>query len=271
MTTSQTALTSEQFRRISGLLHDVCGIAMRAGKEGLVRSRLMRRLRLHGFTSFAEYLDLLDRDPSGAELAEMVDALTTNKTSFFRESAHFDFLRDTVVPTLGRGPLRFWSAGCSTGEEPYTMAMVLHDALPDAERRDVRILATDISRRVLTAARQGTYTSEMLSDAPRWLVQRYFTESGTGSAKRFQAGDRLQRTVRFAQLNLMTSWPMREPLEAIFCRNVMIYFDKPTQERLVARFWELLRPGGHLFVGHSESLTALNHRFAYVQPAVYVR
>lgn len=264
-------LTSEQFGRIAALLYDHCGIAMRPGKEGLVRARLAKRLRKLSLPDFGSYLDVVGNNPSTPEFREMVDALTTNKTSFLRERAHFDYLRETVLPTL-RNSARIWSAGCSSGEEPYTLAMMLHDHAQISPVQDMRILATDISQRILTTACAGTYTADLMVDLPPEWQRRYWTRSQhSGGAEVFTATPALQNIVKFARLNLMEHWPMNGPFDAIFCRNVMIYFDKQTQQRLVERFWSLLRPGGHLFVGHSESLTGTAHRFRYVQPAVYVR
>ena len=269
----ESDLTAAQFREISRTVYDIAGIQLRDGKEGLVRSRLARRLRQLGLGDFGAYLELVRAD--ARELAEMVDLLTTNKTSFFRESAHFDFLRDRLLPSLGPGPVRLWSAGCSSGEEPYTLAMVIRDAWPDADRRDVKILATDISRRVLATAAAGVYPEALLEDVPPDLLRRHFTRAAREAVTRpgatggWRASDALRSLVTFAPLNLMGAWPMRGPFQAIFCRNVMIYFDKATQQALVERYYDLLAPGGHLFVGHSESLSALTHRFSYVQPAVY--
>ena len=269
-------LTAAQFRAISTIARDVAGIQLRAGKEGLVRSRLARRLRTLAVPSYDAYLERVAGDPR--ELAEMVDLLTTNKTSFFRERAHFDFLRDALLPhwrAHPAEPVRLWSAGCSSGEEAYTLAMVLREALPDIERRDVRILATDLSHRVLAQAREGVYGDAAVADVPPALLHRHFTRvaapSGAQGAGAWSAGPGLRQLVTFAPLNLMGAWPMRGPFHAILCRNVMIYFDKPTQQRLVERYHALLAPGGHLFVGHSESLSALTHAFAYVQPALYRR
>jgi chemotaxis protein methyltransferase CheR len=260
-------LTAEQFTRVAALLYEHCGIAMRPGKEGLVRARLAKRMRKLSIPDFAAYLELVGKNPAGAEFGEMVDALTTNKTSFLRERAHFDFLRDSVLPSLGH-TVRIWSAGCSSGEEAYTLAMLLLESNVSSSARDVRILATDISQRVLTAARTGIYGTDLMSDVPAEWLRRHWTRTADDA---YAATPPLRALVKFASLNLMEQWPMRGPFDAIFCRNVMIYFDKQTQQRLVERFWSLLRPGGHLFVGHSESLTGSAHRFRYVQPAVYVR
>jgi chemotaxis protein methyltransferase CheR len=266
-------LTAGQFREISETVHDIAGIQLREGKEGLVRARLARRLRQLAIPSFGAYLALVRGD--ARELAEMIDLLTTNKTSFFREAAHFDYLRDHLLPSLGPGPARLWSAGCSSGEEPYTIAMVLREAWGALASRDVKVLATDISRRVLATAAAGVYPEAQLGDLPPELLRRYWARAETpgvrGAAPGWRAGDALRSLVTFAPLNLMGAWPMRGPFQAIFCRNVMIYFDKATQQALVNRYYDLLAPGGHLFVGHSESLSALAHRFAYVQPAVYRR
>ncbi len=267
----EATLTSTHFERIVAMLHAHAGIRMRAGKEGLVRARLAKRLRALGLSDYDAYLDIVERDPARREFTEMVDVLTTNKTSFFREQAHFDFLQDTVLPACP-GPIRLWSAGCSSGEEPYTLAMLMHETLPDAAVRSARILATDISHRVLATAKAGTYPADALSEAPRGWVQKYWrpTREATG-APRLEALPSLRGLIQFGKLNLMERWPMRGPFDAILCRNVMIYFDKATQQELVERYYALLRPGGYLFVGHSESLTGLSHRFTYVQPAVYVR
>ncbi len=216
-----------------------------------------------------EYLDFVDGDSSRAELAEMVDVLTTNKTSFFREIDHFRLMQRAILPDLARGhaPIRIWSAGCSTGEEPYSIAMIARDTLGAAATR-VRILATDISARVLGRARSAEYDVDAVEDvAPD--VRRAHFEPVPGANDRLRVVAPTAALVQFARLNLMGEWPMRGPFDMIFCRNVMIYFDKPTQERLVTRYTSLLAPGGHLMVGHSESLSGLRHQLAYVQPATY--
>ena len=268
---AECELTPRQFTRITEVLHEHAGIRMREGKEGLVRARLTKRLRKLGLADFDAYLDYIEKEPSKKEFAEMIDALTTNKTSFLREATHFDFLRDSVFPTIS-GPVRIWSAGCSSGEEPYTLAMLCSEAFADIATRDVRILATDISHRVLAHAKAAAYPAEIMSDVPAPWLQKYWTRKADANGRPvFEAQNSLRRLVHFAKLNLMERWPMQGPFDAILCRNVMIYFDKATQQQLVERYWQLLRPGGHLFVGHSESLTGLAHKFRYVQPAVYVK
>jgi chemotaxis protein methyltransferase CheR len=263
-------LTSAQFARVASLVRHVAGIDLRPGKEGLVRSRLASRLRALGIDSFDDYLARLDADASGAELVLLLDAITTNKTSFFREPEHFRILQDEVLPDFAARTtgLRVWSAGCSSGEEPYTTAIVLREALDARRFADARVLATDLSTRVLARAREGVYAEELLADVPPQLVARHFGPSGRGE-RLVRVADETRACVRFARLNLMSSWPMKGPFDVIFCRNVMIYFDKATQERLVNRFASLLAPGGWLFVGHSESLSGIDHPLRYVQPAVY--
>lgn len=266
-------LRPAQFAEISQLVHRVCGISLRPGKEELVRSRLIKRLHALGVDDFDAYFTYLQQDTSGQELITMIDVLTTNKTNFFREPQHFTFLVQHVLPPLqatGQA-MRFWSAGCSSGEEPYSLAMTLRESLPDIDRRDVRILGTDISVSILAVARQAVYGEENLSDVPEPLLHKYFTPVPHASTHLYQVSDTVRAMVALARLNLIQKWPMQGPFDVIFCRNVMIYFDKPTQEWLVKRFWSLLRPGGYLFLGHSESLATGSHRFHYVQPAIYMK
>ncbi len=264
-------LRATESLRIRALIYDMCGIELTPEKDGLIKSRLSKRLRALGFTSFDAYVDHVEREPSRKELSEFVDALTTNKTDFFRESRHFDFLGARVLPALAQrgGPVRFWSAACSSGEEPLTLAMVLRERWPALDRMDVRILGTDISSKVLAHARAGVYEEEQLRDVPRPLLAKYFTPDDAAGAMR--ASPQLTRLISYARLNLLGDWAMRGPFDVIFCRNVMIYFDKATQERLINRFYELLAPGGYLLTGHSESLNGMTHQYQYVQPATYLK
>ncbi len=254
-------------------MYELCGINLQPGKENLVRNRLSKRMRALGLRTFQEYFRYVEEDRTGRELSELVDALATNKTSFFREPEHFDFLRHSVLPELRqRGlPLRFWSAGCSSGEEPYTLAMVLSEELPEPETQRVRILATDISRKMLARAREGTYDESAVRPIPPLLLRKYLERVGTRPPYRYRVNDRLLNMVRLARLNLFDPWPMKRRFTVIFCRNVMIYFDKPSQQQLIQRFWDILAPGGYLFIGHSESLAGLSHGFRYLRPAVYAR
>ncbi len=271
--TESAELTRDEFRRIAALLYRHSGITLNDSKEVLVRSRLSKPLRMRGAGTFTSYLDHVENDASGKELRELVDLLTTNKTSFFREPAHFRYLEDVVLPELPEADrsLRIWSAGCSTGEEPYTLAMVLHKALSHQAFQEARILGTDISERVLERARKAEYPVASINDIPLELRQSCVTAVPGKGADVYSVKEGLRRSVQFARLNLMDQWPMKRPFHVIFCRNVMIYFDRETQQRLVQRFWESLIPGGYLFVGHSEGLTSLEHQFRYVRPAVYMK
>jgi chemotaxis protein methyltransferase CheR len=260
-------LTNTQFEEISRLIYRQCGIHLKAGKEALVRARLAKRLRALGLASIDAYMDLVGSAAGREEIGLLVDVMTTNKTSFFREAAHFDYLAGTVLPELPARGLRFWSAACSSGEEPYTLAMVLREALPEIDRQDVLILATDISQRMLAAARRGAYSGDRVREIPAELRLKHFARGARPGEWQVKTG--LRQLVRLGWLNLMHPWPMKGPFHVIFCRNVMIYFDRPTQQTLVNRFWEILAPGGYLFVGHSEGLSAIKHQFRYVKPAVY--
>jgi chemotaxis protein methyltransferase CheR len=263
-------LTDSQFGEISRLVKSLCGINLHTGKRELVRARLTRRLRELQLPSFDLYLQRLKED-DGEEIVAMLDAISTNLTRFFREPVHFDLLGQRVErwrQNAPNAPIRIWSAGCSSGEEPYSIAIRLLETL-DSTPRDARILATDLSTEVLATAREGVYAPVRLQELDRALIARHFTKITANDEPRYRVSDAARRMVTFARLNLMDPWPMSGPFSIIMCRNVMIYFDKPTQQSLVTRFWELLQPGGLFFIGHSESLTGVEHRFQYVQPTVY--
>lgn len=268
---NSAVLSSSQFSTISRIIYERCGICFPQGKEIMVKARLTKRLRFLGLANFSQYLNYLDQDLSGNELAIMTDALTTNKTSFFRESHHFEFLRSHLLPDFrnSQSGIRIWSAGCSTGEEPYSLAILLNEELPESRRTNCHILATDISQRVLATAREGIYTEDAIRAADPLRMKRHMVCVQTTPPQRYRIGAEERAMVRFAYLNLMSAWPMQGPFDAIFCRNVMIYFDSETRTKLVRRFWELIKPGGFLFVGHSESLGSSSHEFCYVEPAIY--
>ena len=261
-------LKARHFEQVKKLLYEISGIDLKKGKEALVKARLDKRLRALGMDDYDTYLKYVEQDQSGSEIIQLVDALTTNKTSFFREIQHFDFLQRELLPRWRGRPLRFWSAACSSGEEPYSLALLLCQEIPDIGEQDVRILATDISDTALEKARQARYPEEGLKEVPPALRRQYFVQVQPGI---YQLDDSVRRLVRFARLNLMGRWPMRGPFDVIFCRNVMIYFNRETRRRLVHRFYRMIRPGGYLFIGHSESLTGFSHPYRYVQPAIYQR
>jgi chemotaxis protein methyltransferase CheR len=270
---SKTPLHPEEFLEISQIVYERAGIRLHAGKEELVRSRLIKRLRTLGVVSFHEYLKQVKGDKTAQELNIMIDFLTTNKTSFFRENQHFEFLRTQVLPALKKRKdgVRVWSAGCSSGEEPYSIAMLLCEEWPGIDPSAMKILATDISSRILEKARQGEYEADCIRDVSAPLLAKYFSVVQTRSSPIYRVNDNIRKMVRFARLNLIENWPMKGPFDVIFCRNVMIYFDNASQRELVRRFSEMIIPGGHLLVGHSESLMASSGEFKYVHPATYVR
>ena len=263
-------LQPREFEAIRRLAYEKFGLDLRKGKEELVAARLGKRMREGGFRSFEEYYRHVVQDQSGAALIGMIDALATNHTSFLREAAHFEFLRERVLPGLReRARVELWSAACSTGEEPYTLAFSLCEAWGLEAFRRVRILATDISTKVLAAAQKAVYPAERFQAfPPTWL--RQFLLRGEGRWKgHYRIKPEIWSQVEFARLNLVEPFTHIRPFAAIFCRNVMIYFDKPTQEVLVNRLAEILEPGGYLFIGHAESLSSVRHGLTYVQPAVY--
>jgi len=268
-------MTEDEFRRISALVKRLCGINLRTGKQELVKARLGKRLRELGLSDFEQYLDHVERDETGDELTVMLDSLSTNVTSFFREPPHFAYLRERILPrltaermSLGRR-LRVWSAGCSSGEEVYSVAICVHEGIPDLERWDAKILATDLSTQMLARVREGVYDEHGLRDVAPALQTKYFRFVDTEAGPRYRVANCIRRLVHVARLNLTGLWPMHGPFDLIVCRNVMIYFDRPTQAELVSRFDTLLRPGGTLFVGHAESLAGVPHNLRYIQPAVY--
>lgn len=250
--------TAEDFRHIAQTLHAHAGIALSEGKAALVYSRLAKRLRVLGLRSFRDYCALIDGAEGVDERQAMMAALTTNVTRFYREPHHFDHLRDKVMPDLAAraragGRVRLWSAACSNGQEPYSMAMTVLDVLPEAAELDVRILATDIDPNMVAEGAAGVYSEDLLAPVPP-ASRRHF-EPVAGAPGRFGADAALRRLVTFKELNLIGDWPMRGRFDVIFCRNVVIYFDDATQERVWGRFTPILNPGGVLYIGHSERVT----------------
>jgi chemotaxis protein methyltransferase CheR len=272
----QIALPDKDFKTISQLVYDLAGICLPDTKRELVQARLSKRLRTLNIPSYREYLTFVEEDKAQTELILLLDALSTNLTSFWREAQHFDHLINSALPRIAErarredGRIRIWSAGCSTGEEPYGLAMILCDELKDANNLDVKILATDLSTRVLAVAKAAVYPENRVKDVPPMLRSRFFVSEKDKSGETFyRVSNEVRSMVAIARLNLMESWPMKGPFDAIFCRNVMIYFDKATQAKLVAKFYDLLRRQGLLYIGHSESLTGVVHGFNYLQPAIY--
>ena len=248
-------LGDREFRRICALMRERAGIELGEGKRPLCQTRLIRRLRALGLPDYAAYVRLLD-DPDSPEHDELINALTTNVTAFFREDHHFQMLANDILPAIAqRGHrVRLWSAGCSTGEEPWSLAMVVREALGDADGVDIKILATDIDTQVLTHARAGIYGDDQVEPLSRTRLQRFFSRGTGAHAGQWRIADELRSLVTFNRLNLFDPWPMRGSFDVISCRNVIIYFDVANKTKLVRGFHDKLVPGGHLLLGHSESL-----------------
>lgn len=262
--------TERDFEEIRRLIYEHAGIALGPAKMDMVYSRIARRLRVLGLKTFQEYLKALESDPD--EWPQFINALTTNLTAFFREAHHFPILAEHLLALRrqGRAPIRLWSSACSTGEEPYSIAMTVVEAF-ESWTPPVKILATDVDTNVLEQAAEGVYPLERVEKLPQAQLKRFFLKGKGPKAGLVRVRPELQELVEFRQLNLLSdSWPMREPFDVIFCRNVMIYFDKPTQAKILTRFHALLRPDGLLFVGHSESLLHVSHLFRLRGKTVYV-
>jgi chemotaxis protein methyltransferase CheR len=252
--------TAEDFGQIVKILHSYAGISLNEGKAALVYSRLAKRLRILGLQSFRDYCTLVQGVDGVDERQAMTAALTTNVTRFFREPHHFEHLRDQVMPGVAerarRGErIRLWSAACSNGQEPYSMAMTVLSVLPEAADLDVRILATDIDPNMVAEGKAGVYSEEILEAAPAILRHRFFDKAPAHGRDRLSANAALRQLISFKELNLIGEWPMRYKFDVIFCRNVVIYFDDATQERIWKRFTPLMAPGGTLYIGHSERVS----------------
>jgi chemotaxis protein methyltransferase CheR len=266
-TPGEFLFTERDFRQIAAAIHSEAGISLPDSKAALVYSRLAKRLRTLGLRSFKQYCALIEREDAVGERQRMIAALTTNVTRFFREPHHFDHLKTRVLPRLLEsarkgGRVRLWSAGCSSGEEPYSMALAILSLAPEAASWDVRVLATDINPDVLEAGREGLYDNDALSPAPPALLHRWFApELGPDGEELWRAGDDLRALVAFRELNLAGDWPMRGRFQVIFCRNVVIYFNEASQRRVWDRFAGILEPGGRLYIGHSERLIDPESRF----------
>jgi chemotaxis protein methyltransferase CheR len=253
------AFTAGDFRRIAELLYEQAGISLTETKATLVYSRLAKRLRGLGLESFADYCALIASPDGVDERANMLNALTTNVTRFFREPHHFDHLRDQVLaPRLqalkSGARMRLWSAACSTGQEPYSMALTVLSLLPEAPNLDIKILATDIDSRVVAQACEGSYATDLVEAIPAEFRNRWM-ERDPANPRQWRVGEAVRSLVAFKQLNLIGAWPVKGPFDAIFCRNVVIYFDEPTQETVWSRFAPLLGTSGRLYIGHSERVT----------------
>lgn len=264
-------MTKSNFKDIQKIAYEVTGISLSDHKENMIYGRLARRLRALKLTNFDQYCALL-KIPNSTEIHDFTNSITTNLTSFFRENHHFEFLKSTLIPKLMRDNvrtkrLRIWSAGCSTGEEPYSIAMVI-SSFSALQSWDIKILASDLDSNVVNTCKQGVYNEERVAGIPDEYQRFLIRDENSGQV---QVKDSVRKLIRFNQLNLLHDWPMKGPFDFIFCRNVVIYFDHPTQKKLFDRYADLLRSDGHLFIGHSENLHKVCDRFSALGRTTYQR
>ena len=277
-TKREFAFSDADFRKLAEFAYRHTGIALSESKRDLVYNRLSRRLRALRLSAFREYYEYLESNEGGQEKEFFINSVSTNHTRFFRESHHFaHFQKHVAIPFVraNHGPrggrMRIWSAGCSTGEEPYSIAMVLKNEISAIARHDIRILATDIDTEVLSKAARGVFSASSLQEIPS-ECQKYLESRKDGaSAEKLFVEESVRALITFRQLNLIEPWPVKGPFDAIFCRNVMIYFDNDTKKELVERFTELVKPGGWLYIGHSESLLGSHPGLELVGRTIYRR
>ncbi len=263
--------TEQDFKRVQKIVYDFAGIDLNESKINLVYNRLAKRIRFLTLTSFSQYIDFVEAQGE-SEFIQLINSITTNLTFFFRENHHFEYLAEQVIPSLlisnaASRQIRIWSAGCSTGEEPYSIAMILKEKVPSGW--DAQVIATDLDSNVVQAGLNGIYTIDRLKGVSEARQKRWFLK-GSGSKDGYvKVKPELQEIIKFDQLNLMSEWPIKDSIDVIFCRNVVIYFDKSTQSRLFDRYADRLPVGGHLFVGHSESLYKVCNRFELLGQTIY--
>ena len=274
---SLVAMADREYKRFSDFIHTECGIKLPPSKKTMVEARLQKRLRSLNMSEFREYCEYVFSSKGlDEELIHLIDVITTNTTEFFREPRHFEILNQIVLPKwlaehrAGR-TLRLWSAGCSTGEEPYTLAMVLSEFAARNANFRFSILATDISTKVLQRAAQGVYSEDKSSGINYDLKKKYLMRSKDRSRKEVRFAPEIRRNIQFSRLNFMHDFRFKDPMDIIFCRNVLIYFERDTQEQLINKFCDNLNKGGHLFIGHSESLTGMDLPLSQLAPTVYTR
>ena len=271
MTEQEHPLNNDVFKRFRALVYRECGINLTDHKRAMFSSRLQKRLSHLGLTSFQDYYDLVVGGHSDAELTTMLDCISTNQTEFFREPHHFTFLRERVVPELAVDKtVRIWSTACSSGEEPYSIAMTLSDTIASPSTWNCRILASDISTRMLAKAATGQYSHEKINSLSSDLVRRHFLLGKDNHGELVMIKPHIANMAVFRRINLMDDrYPIKSLLDVIFCRNVMIYFDRETQAKVLARLSRYLKPGGYLFIGHSETMQGISDAFHYVAPTIY--
>ena len=271
MSEREFTFTDKDFKRVQKIAYDFAGIDLNDSKNNLVYNRLAKRIRFLGMSAFDEYLDYVEKQGE-SEFIHLINSITTNLTFFFRENHHFEYLANTVIPELlkrnaATQKIRIWSAGCSTGEEPYSIAIVLKECVPAGW--DAKVIATDLDSNVVNTGMTGVYKIDRLKGISEGRKNRWFMK-GEGSKSGFvKTKKELQDMIEFGQVNLMDAWPFKETFDVIFCRNVVIYFDKPTQSKLFNRYADQLSTVGHLMVGHSESLYKVCDRFELLGQTIY--
>lgn len=271
MSVNEFDFSDKDFQRVKAMVYQFAGIDLNESKKNLVYNRLAKRIRTLGMNRFSEYLDYVEAQGE-EEFVNLINAITTNLTFFFREIHHFEYLASHVIPHLleknkATKKIRIWSAGCSTGEEPYSLAIVLREVVPAGW--DARVLATDLDTTVVDTAQNGVYNVERLKGVSEARKKRWFLKGSGERSGLVKVKPELQQIIDFGQINLMNDWPIRDKIDVIFCRNVVIYFDKPTQSRLFNRYADLLPDDGHLFIGHSESLYKVCDRFELLGQTIY--
>ena len=265
--------TEADFERIRQFVSEHTGIVLTEKKKDMVYGRLSKRIRQGDFDSFSAFIDALEEGDED-EQDFMINAITTNLTAFFRENHHFEFLKNTVIPSLIKKKgykkhLRVWSAGCSTGEEPYSIAMILRESLPEFDDWDVKILATDLDANVIAHGKAGIYRQDRIEGLDERRIKRWFKRGSGDNSDMVKVSPELKQMITFKRLNLLHEWPMSGPFDLMFCRNVVIYFDKDTQRILFDRYADILAPEAHLFIGHSESLFKVSSRFDSLGQTIY--
>ena len=260
------------FQKLMEIVYENCGINLNDSKVAMVSARIGKRMRVLNIKEHTEYLDYLINDKNSDEITNFLDVISTNVTSFFREKEHFDLLSSIIkgIVESGQKRIRIWCAAASTGQEPYTIAMVC--ARAGAKSADLKILATDISTKVLVEAKEGKYNVEKIKKVPSDFLVQYFTEEIDGNNKFYCVKEVLKKLIVFKRLNLFqTPYPMRGPIDVVYCRNVMIYFDNSTREKLISEIYRLLKPGGYLIIGHAENLTLTQNNFKCIKPSIFMK
>lgn len=271
MSDREFEFTEKDFARIKKLVYDFAGIDLNESKKNLVYNRLSKRIRFLGLQSFKRYLDYVE-EQGETEFVNLINSITTNLTFFFRENHHFEYLANSVIPMLLQEnqtsrKIRIWSAGCSTGEEPYSLAITLKETVPAGW--DAKVIATDLDTTVVETALKGVYPLERLKGVSEARKKRWFLKGKGAQDGLVKVKGELRDIIDFGQINLMNEWPLKDKVDVIFCRNVVIYFDKPTQSKLFGRYADLLPEHGHLFIGHSESLYKVCDRFSLIGQTIY--